>query len=65
MTDVTNLKDRIVDLIRQKAARRAALFAGELVHAAPEQKEAIRASLDFERWLAETCEVCLPGPPEC
>jgi hypothetical protein len=62
VTDMTHLKDRMVQLVAQNAAARVAALAGELVHAASEEKEAIRAGLDFERWLAETCEQCLDRP---
>ena len=64
VTDMTDLKDQMVRLIRQNAVRRAAAFAGELVRAASPDKEPIRAGMDFERWLAETCEDCLLKPPE-
>ena len=64
VTDMTDLKDQVVQLIRQNAARRAMAFAGELVRAASPDKEAIRAGMDFERWLAETCDDCLLKPPE-
>ena len=41
--------------VARNAADKIANLAGEFVHAAPEEKEAIAAGIDFERWLAETC----------
>jgi len=62
VTNMTNLKDGMVQLVGQNAAARVAVLAGELVHATPDEKEAILAGLDFEGWLAETCEQCLDRP---
>ena len=56
---MTKQKDRMVRLIQQNAAEKMAAFAAEMVHAAPEKKEAILARLDFERWLEQACEECL------
>jgi hypothetical protein len=52
------MKDQMVHLVHRHAAKNVAALAGELVHATPEEKEAILAGLDFERWLAETCQNC-------
>jgi len=52
---MTNLKDQMVLAIARNAANKTAELAGEFAHAVPEEKEAIAAGLDFERWLAETC----------
>ena len=62
VTNMTNLKDRMVQFVGQNAAARVAVLAGELVPATPDEKEAILAGMDFERWLAETCEQCLSRP---
>ena len=59
---MTELKDQILQFVRDNAARRAAKLAGEYVHAAPEEREAILAGLDFERWLAGACQECLGKP---
>ena len=56
---MTDLKDQIVRLIQQDAARKVADFAGQLIRAKPEEKEQILAGLDFERWLEQTCQKCL------
>ena len=58
MTQTTNLRDQMVRLIGQDAANKAAGLAGQLVRAMPDEKEPILAALDFERWLAETCQEC-------
>ncbi len=56
---MTKLKDRMVRLIQQNAAKKMAAFAAEMIHGAPEEKEAILAGLDFERWLEQACQECL------
>ncbi|MBL7184984.1 MAG: hypothetical protein ISS70_01550 [Phycisphaerae bacterium] len=53
------LKDRIIRLIEQNAARKASDLSGEYVQAKSEEKEAIQAGIDTERWLAESCRECL------
>lgn len=32
-------------------------LAAELPYAAPDEREALRAALEFERWLLESCAV--------
>jgi hypothetical protein len=61
-TEKSDLKDQVVRLVQRRAAENAAALAGELVQATPDEKAAIRAGLDFERWLAETCAECLDPP---
>ena len=53
------LKDRIVRLIEQNAARKVSDLSGEYVRAKPAEREAIQAGIDVERWLSESCEDCL------
>jgi hypothetical protein len=53
------LKDRMVQIIGKKAADKASELAGEFVHASADEKESILAGIDFERWLAETCQESL------
>jgi hypothetical protein len=53
------LKDQIIALIQYKAEQDAAELAGEFARTASEEKEEILAALEFEKWLAETCAVCL------
>lgn len=52
-------KDQMIRLIQYKAEQDAAELAGEFARAASEEKEEILAALEFEKWLAETCAVCL------
>ena len=53
------LKDQIVRLIEQDARARVAAMASSYPHAKPEEREEIMAGIEFERWLAETCHICL------
>jgi len=53
------IKDQILRIIRNNAGKKAADFAGQYVHSKPEEKEAILAGLDFERWLEQCCRECL------
>jgi len=62
---MTYLRDQILQSVRHSAARQAAHLAGEYVRARPEEREAILAGLDFERWLAEACQECLGKLTSC
>jgi hypothetical protein len=56
---MSKLKDQIVRLIEQDARARVAALASSYPHAKPEEREEIMAGIEFERWLAETCRICL------
>ena len=56
---MNQLKRCILRIIGQKAAARAAALSGEYIRAKPEEKEAIIAGIDFERWLSEVSQECL------
>jgi len=56
---MATIKDQIIRVIRNDSARKAAYFANQYVSAEPEEKEAILAGLDFERWLEQCCRECL------
>ena len=56
---MSELKDQMIRVIQYKAEQDAAELAGEFARAASEDREEIFAALEFEKWLAETCEVCL------
>jgi hypothetical protein len=58
---MSEVKDMLLEAVRRRAEREAARLAGEFVRAAAEDKEAILAALEFERWLAETCWFCQKG----
>ena len=53
------LKDQMVELIGRQAEQEVARLSGEFARAASEDKEAILAHMEFERWLAEACWLCL------
>jgi len=53
------LKDRIVRIIEQNAAKKVSDLSGEYVRAKPAEKEVIQAAIDVERWLSESCQDCL------
>jgi hypothetical protein len=52
-------KDKIIELIKYKAEQEAAQLAGEFARTASQDREEILAALEFEKWLAETCDLCL------
>jgi len=52
-------KDLMLRLIEAKARWRMARLAHRLVRAPSEQQELVFAELEFNRWLAETCQLCL------
>ena len=53
------LKERILRILQQNSNERAARLTKEYIRAAPEEKEAIMAGIDFEKWLSQICEDCL------
>lgn len=62
---MNKLKDQILELVQQHAARKAGALTDEYIHAAGSEMEAIRAGIDFEKWLYEACQECLGSSPEC
>ena len=58
-----NVKDVILKRIQRQAEAQARILAGEFARAASQDKEAILAELEFEKWLAEACTDALPEPP--
>ena len=55
----------MLEAIIHNSTARMADLADEFIHAPAEEKEAIAAGIDFERWLAETCRECLARPEKC
>ena len=55
-------KDVLLEAIQRRSEQKVGLLAKDLVYAASEDKEAILAGLEIERWLAETCRDCLDRP---
>ena len=58
-------KKDILRLIRQNSITRAGLLSRQYLKAKPEEKEAIVAGIQFEKWMAEVCDLCLEGSQEC
>jgi len=56
-----NLKDLLVGAIEERAWYRLGKLAGELIRTKSEKKELVLAEIDFQDWLAESCEICLFG----
>lgn len=44
--------------VAQRARYRLEELAAELPYAAPEDREAIHAGIEFERWLLGSCQHC-------
>jgi len=53
------LKDRIIRLIEQNAAKKVSKLSGEYVRAKSGQKEAFYNAIEVERCVAESCQECL------
>ena len=58
-------KKDILRLIRQNSITRAGKLSREYLQAKPEEKEAIVAGIEFEKWMAEVCDLCLEESPQC
>jgi len=58
------MKDVMLEAARRRSEREAARLAGEFARAASEEREAILASLEFEKWMAQACLDCQNGTPE-
>ena len=58
-----NVKDVMLKRIQHDAQAEAEFLAGEFVRAASEEKEAILAAWEFEKWLAEASLFALPDEP--
>jgi len=56
---MTELKEQMLRVIVHNSANKVAELSDEFVHASPQEKEAILAGIDFERWLAEVCQESL------
>ena len=53
------LKDRIIRLIEQDAAKKVSKLSGEYVRAKSGEKEVFCDAIKVERCLAESCQECL------
>lgn len=54
-------KKLLLKLVEARARRAISNLAAELSRPSADQKEAIQAGLDFERWLADSCRACRKG----
>lgn len=54
-----SVDDRMLRVIHQQSIERAARLAGDFINVPAEQREAVMAQIDFERWLAEIAVECL------
>jgi hypothetical protein len=52
-------KERILRILQQRSDERAAMLSKEYLKAKPEEKEAIIAGIEIEKWLSEICRDCL------
>jgi len=53
------LKRQILRQAARRSAATAAALSRQYLKAEPEDREAIMAGIDFERWMTETCMFCL------
>ena len=51
--------DQIIALIQYKAEQDVAELAGDFARVESEDREEIFYELEFNKWLAETCAICL------
>ena len=56
---MSKLKNQIIRLIEKNAHAKVAALASEYTRAKPEEREAIQAGIDIERWLEETARESL------
>jgi len=54
------ITDKILRQIERDARLQVARLSKEILNAPSRQKEAIAAGIEIERWLADSCQKCLP-----
>jgi len=57
------VKEAMLEVVRRRAEAEARRLSREFARGAAEDKEAILAALEFEKWLAEGCAECQEGQP--
>ena len=58
-------KNKILAAIQRKSEQRIGQLAGEYTRSKPEEREVIMAGIQFERDLADCCQMCLADDMEC
>ena len=53
------ITDKIMRQIERDARLQVARLSKEILNAPSQQKEAIAAGMEIERWLADSCQECL------
>ncbi len=56
-------RDEILRAIESKSLREAEYLAGEFARAASEEREHILAALEYEKWLADCCQLARGDGP--
>ena len=59
LSTMSELKNRIIRLIERDAAKKVSDLSGQYVRAKSEEKEAIQAGIEIERWVAQSCRESL------
>jgi hypothetical protein len=52
-------KERLLRIMQQRSDDRAARLSKEYLRARPQDREAIMAGIEIEKWFSEICEICL------
>ena len=52
-------KKELLESIKCRSERKVIELACEFMRAPPGEGEAVLAGLEFERWLVESCKICL------
>jgi len=52
-------KERLLRVLRQRSDDRTAHLSRQYLKAKPEEREAIMAGIEIEKWLSEVCDICL------
>ena len=56
---MSKLTEQIIRLIEQDAAKKVSKLSGEYIRAKSDEKEAILAAIETERWVSDSCNECL------
>lgn len=55
---MNTFKESMLRLLQQRSDNRAAMLSRQYLTAAPHEREAIMAGIEFEKWLSEVCDDC-------